>query len=553
MATRYSTRSRRAGGSATAEPAVGGLTAPGASAPEVAARFEASEFRAWLDQLVDACSEPGRVVVVTGPSGSGKSVICEALRDEIEAPRSVVSVCAGTVNAPYAAVLTAVLGAFGFKVEPGTTVQVMAELIAHHAADATVPSRQCVVVVDDADELPMRDLHALLGLIDSTGLTLVVSGPPDLVPVIERLAQQFALDWRELRLDSLEQDDVNAYLAWREARDRLRPGRSPHPAGTAAARSGARSQGAFADILASLRAKFAAAREPAASGPPGPFGFPIRHLVILGALLVVLLLVYVVGQFAEEVATTATTTQRIETLEMPPLPAQPESDSAGSGAVPDDAAGGGDSRTVDLAVPDRTAGSDELGAAAVAPVPRPIIARPSAAVPAGQPDEVTGQPGTAPVAPARAAPPAPVAAAPAGRAADGAASSPSTPAPRPAAPAAAPAAPAQPVARAATTGTRDAGWILAQPGDAYTLQLVSLSSPERVRAYLAQQPDAGAFATYRLMRNGQLFHVVIYGSFPSKAQADQAAARLPASVGNVQPWVRQFAQVQASVRTTAQQ
>jgi len=537
MARRYSTRSRRAGGSATAEPAVGGLTAPGTSAPEVAARFEASDFRAWLDQLVDACSAPGRVVVVTGPSGSGKSVICEALRDEVEPPRSVVGICAGTVNAPYAVVLAAVLGAFGFKVEPGTTVQVMAELIAHHAADAAVPSRQCVVVIDDADELPMRDLHALLGLIDSTGLTLVVSGPPDLVPVIERFAQQFALDWRELRLDSLDQDDVNAYLAWREARDRLRPGRGGQPA--AATRSGSGTPDFLAGMLASVRSRLASAPEPAAAAPAGPFGFPIRHLVILGALLVVLLLVYVIGQFAEEVATTATTTQRVETLEMPPLPAQPESSGTEDAALRSAPAGSEDTRAVDLAVPDRAAGAQQQDAEPVAAAPRPIIARPSAATPVGQQAEVTGQPST----------PTAVAPAPAAASRTPAPASPAASAP---APAAAPAAPAQPAARAASAATRDAGWILAQPGDAYTLQLVSLSSPERVRAYLAQQPDAASFATYRLMRNGQLFHVVIYGSFASKAQADQAAARLPASVGNIQPWVRQFAQVQASVRTTAQ-
>jgi len=93
---------------------------------------------------------------------------------------------------------------------------------------------------------------------------------------------------------------------------------------------------------------------------------------------------------------------------------------------------------------------------------------------------------------------------------------------------------------------------MAQPAGSYTLQLVSLSTAERARSYIAQQPDPGSFATYRLMRNGQLFHVVLYGAFTSKAQADQAAARLPGSVGNIQPWVRQFGQVQESLRTTPQ-
>jgi DamX protein len=129
---------------------------------------------------------------------------------------------------------------------------------------------------------------------------------------------------------------------------------------------------------------------------------------------------------------------------------------------------------------------------------------------------------------------------------------PTAPAPSQSASTAAPAAPAAAARPAPSGAARDANWILAQPSGAFTLQLVSLSSADRARAYIAQQPDPGAFATYRLMRNGQIFHVVVYGTFPSKAEADQAAARLPRSVGNVQPWVRQFGQVQESIRSTPQ-
>jgi septal ring-binding cell division protein DamX len=93
---------------------------------------------------------------------------------------------------------------------------------------------------------------------------------------------------------------------------------------------------------------------------------------------------------------------------------------------------------------------------------------------------------------------------------------------------------------------------MAQPAASYTVQLVSLSSAERVRSYIAEQPDPGSFATYRLLRNGQVFHVVVYGAFTNKAQATQAATRLSRTAGNVQPWIRQFGQVQESIRTTAQ-
>jgi DamX protein len=109
-----------------------------------------------------------------------------------------------------------------------------------------------------------------------------------------------------------------------------------------------------------------------------------------------------------------------------------------------------------------------------------------------------------------------------------------------------------PAAAAPVSGGRDAGWILGQSAARYTLQLVSLSSPTRVREFIDLQSDKSRFATYRLQRNGQLFHVVVYGSFASKAEAETAAARLPPSAGAVEPWIRTFGQVQESVRSTPQ-
>jgi DamX protein len=113
-----------------------------------------------------------------------------------------------------------------------------------------------------------------------------------------------------------------------------------------------------------------------------------------------------------------------------------------------------------------------------------------------------------------------------------------------------PAAIAEPAAGA--PGPRDARWILSQAPDAYTVQLVSLSSAERAVAFVRAQSDPSLFATFRLQRDARIFHVVIYGAFASRAEAQAAAAALPASVGNVQPWIRPFADVQAAVRTALQ-
>ncbi|MCZ6616897.1 MAG: SPOR domain-containing protein, partial [Gammaproteobacteria bacterium] len=99
---------------------------------------------------------------------------------------------------------------------------------------------------------------------------------------------------------------------------------------------------------------------------------------------------------------------------------------------------------------------------------------------------------------------------------------------------------------------RDARWLMSQPGDTFTLQLFTFSSAERVQAYLADQERPRQFATYRISRDGQILHVVVYGAFATRTQAEAESLRLPASVGEVKPWVRTLAQVQDAIRTALQ-
>ena len=101
-------------------------------------------------------------------------------------------------------------------------------------------------------------------------------------------------------------------------------------------------------------------------------------------------------------------------------------------------------------------------------------------------------------------------------------------------------------------GPRDAAWIMTQPASGYTLQLVTFSTAERAAEYLTRQAEPDVFARFRVQQGGRIFHAVTYGSFETRAAAQQAAARLPDGVGNVQPWVRTFGQVQQAARTALQ-
>ena len=95
-------------------------------------------------------------------------------------------------------------------------------------------------------------------------------------------------------------------------------------------------------------------------------------------------------------------------------------------------------------------------------------------------------------------------------------------------------------------------WLMTQPGSTFTLQLGVFSSAMRAETYLASQEQPERIAIYQLSRGDKLLHVVVYGSFATRVQAESEALRLRASLGSVEPWVRPLSQIQEAIRTTQQ-
>ncbi|MCB1684263.1 MAG: SPOR domain-containing protein, partial [Pseudomonadales bacterium] len=69
----------------------------------------------------------------------------------------------------------------------------------------------------------------------------------------------------------------------------------------------------------------------------------------------------------------------------------------------------------------------------------------------------------------------------------------------------------------------------------------------------AEQAEPQRFATYQLARDGRTLHVVVYGVFDSKAEAERAARALTGSAAKVKPWIRTLAQVHTAIRTVQRQ
>lgn len=96
--------------------------------------------------------------------------------------------------------------------------------------------------------------------------------------------------------------------------------------------------------------------------------------------------------------------------------------------------------------------------------------------------------------------------------------------------------------------TNGLSWIRAQNPDHYTLQLLSSSTEEGVKAYLREQA-IGAQARYirTSTPQGERF-AVLYGTYASYELAQAAVAALPAPVRAGDPWIRRIGAVLDSLR-----
>jgi len=88
--------------------------------------------------------------------------------------------------------------------------------------------------------------------------------------------------------------------------------------------------------------------------------------------------------------------------------------------------------------------------------------------------------------------------------------------------------------------TPELEWLMAQPDNHYTMQMMALVDKPKVLRFVAQHKIAGQSATYPITRRGKVLTVLVYGSYASRAEVNEAAKALPKSWGVGQPWIRSF-------------
>lgn len=99
----------------------------------------------------------------------------------------------------------------------------------------------------------------------------------------------------------------------------------------------------------------------------------------------------------------------------------------------------------------------------------------------------------------------------------------------------------------AESDSGDNDWIVAQPANNYTVQVMVLSSKASVTRFLRKYADyRDGLKYYAVGKEGQEKYVIIYGSFPTSAEALNSKSYLPGEFNN--GMVQRFKQVQRASR-----
>lgn len=100
-----------------------------------------------------------------------------------------------------------------------------------------------------------------------------------------------------------------------------------------------------------------------------------------------------------------------------------------------------------------------------------------------------------------------------------------------------------------------AQWLMRQSEQAFSLQLVTLSSKQQVERFIAEEPALRDYpvAYYRYQKEGRLLYVATLGIFADAITAQQVKESLQLGrVAAEEAWIRPLDEIQAQIRTTLQ-
>jgi len=86
-------------------------------------------------------------------------------------------------------------------------------------------------------------------------------------------------------------------------------------------------------------------------------------------------------------------------------------------------------------------------------------------------------------------------------------------------------------------------WLLSQPQENYTLQLIAGDNEERIRLFIIEHDLQDHAVYFKSSKRKNPWYSVVYGSYSRVASAQKAIDDLPNELRNLTPWIRDFASV----------
>ena len=514
-------------------------------------KFFPAKRRSVLNELQHLARYSKLMLVVTGPQGSGKTVLHQALVAQVTEPAQsiVISASAAVDAASMLAQVSSALGLFDSEIAD----------VLKHIEQMSVAGKEVHVLIDNAEYLEESALLFLQRLaqgVNDACARVVLFSDSSINPLLEKIADNADLHY-VIALEPWDDDETLEYIEQRLI-DAGQPidvfsTQQLHEIYT-------QSQGWPGRVNSIAKSMLIGQMSRKSSGKKAAV-MPIKYIMTLAVIALALVLFWllrkdgsdstsqqdtvspVVEQLKPEpvvIPATPTSNSKIEVpLDLNPVPVVREPLAQALNAEEDEAQLLNEPYTdAQLEAlrnaPAYTAEQEQQSAADAPqtstapaveelpePVPVPVVSVP---VPVSTPPAQATTPVVQPVKKPVAKPAAVVRKA------------------------AAPAKPAQRKAAASSLkGTSGhSQWFKQQAPTRYTLQVFGTSSEAKAQAFVKQ--DSAQYHYFRKLHQGKTLFVVTYGSFADRASAHLAINGLPEKIRNDKPWIRTILSIQNELR-----
>lgn len=514
-------------------------------------KFFPAKRRSVLNELQHLARYSKLMLVVTGPQGSGKTVLHQALVAQVTEPAQsiVISASAAVDAASMLAQVSSALGLFDSEIAD----------VLKHIEQMSVAGKEVHVLIDNAEYLEESALLFLQRLaqgVNDACARVVLFSDSSINPLLEKIADNADLHY-VIALEPWDDDETLEYIEQRLI-DAGQPidvfsAQQLHDIYT-------QSQGWPGRVNSIAKSMLIGQMSRKSSGKKAAV-MPIKYIMTLAVIALALVLFWllrkdgsdstrqqdtvspVVEQLKPEpvvIPATPTSNSKIEVpLDLNPVPVVREPLAQALNAEEDEAQLLNEPYTdAQLEAlrnaPAYTAEQEQQSAAdapqtstapAVEELPEPVsVPVVSVPVPVSTPPAQATTPVVQPVKKPVAKPAAVVRKA------------------------AAPAKPAQRKAAASSLkGTSGhSQWFKQQAPTRYTLQVFGTSSEAKAQAFVKQ--DSAQYHYFRKLHQGKTLFVVTYGSFADRASAHLAINGLPEKIRNDKPWIRTILSIQNELR-----